>query len=213
MGYIPSALPLIWNTITNKMQFSTDTVSKSYNLGDYMHYDGKFYKCNATHTAETSWTATEAAKWTQTIISNEFGSGGGGGTVTSVNGKTGAVVLNAGDILTVGGTKSIEQALDSKITLPIGVSEVNYVPKSNGAGGISWSAESVISVNTKTGVVVLKAEDIKMNNNETLEDEVTRKHTELDGAINALGTALGFTVTSTYNPTTKVYDYTFTMTP
>lgn len=326
MSFTP-ALPKIWNVISNKYD-----ESRTYAIGSYCYYDGAFYKANVDITTAETW---NPAHWTQTLVSNEFGSGGGSGAVKSVNGKTGdvvlasgdikmadgtttlevgitgkidkpatsiangkiatadgtgnitwtdapvtsinlktgAVTLNAGDIKTVSGTKTVEEALDSKISLPTGVTTVGAVPKADGAGGIAWVAESVLSVNTKTGAVVLasgdikmadgtttletaitgkidkpattiaagkiatsdgagnvtwsdapvlsvntkigavvlSAADIKMANTETLEDEVTRKHTELSGALSAISTALGLTMTETYNPTTKVYDYTFAL--
>lgn len=50
----------------------------SYAEGDYVMYNGGFYKCTTAHTG--AWDAND---FTQTLVSDEFGSGGGGGGQTT----------------------------------------------------------------------------------------------------------------------------------
>lgn len=69
----------------------------------------------------------------------------GGGTVTSVNGETGAVVLGASDV----------GALPDNTSIPSNTSDLN-----NDSGFITSSDIPVTSVNSKTGAVSLSASDV-----------------------------------------------------
>ena len=54
----------------------TYNTSESYNVDDYCIYNGILYKCTAQTTG-----AWDSSDWTQTTITDELGSGGGGTTV------------------------------------------------------------------------------------------------------------------------------------
>lgn len=53
--------------------------TQTYAVDDYVIYDGDLYKCT---TAVTTAEDFDSTKWTQTVASDEFGSGGGGGSST-----------------------------------------------------------------------------------------------------------------------------------
>ena len=76
-------------------------------------------------------------------------SGGGGGAVDSVNGKTGAVVLDAEDV----------GALPDSTVIPTKTSDLTNDSGFVNASGAA-SASPVQSVNGKTGTVVLNASDV-----------------------------------------------------
>lgn len=68
--------------------------ANSYLAGEYVLKDGAFYKFTTNHTGVWSTSDVE-----ETTIGEELTNGGGGsGAVNSVNGKTGTVVLDAGDL-------------------------------------------------------------------------------------------------------------------
>ena len=75
--------------------------------------------------------------------------GGGGGAVDSVNGKTGAVVLDAEDV----------GALPDSTVIPTKTSDLTNDSGFVNASGAA-SASPVQSVNGKTGTVVLNASDV-----------------------------------------------------
>ena len=51
----------------------------TYNVGDYCIYQGVLYKCTTAIAVAEVW---NSAHWTSTLIVDEFGSGGGGASVT-----------------------------------------------------------------------------------------------------------------------------------
>lgn len=61
---------------------------ESYAVGDYCMYQGKLYKCT---TAVQSGSAWNPSRWSETLVSSEFGTGGGGSGVPS-GGTTGQVL-------------------------------------------------------------------------------------------------------------------------
>ena len=96
------------------------------------------------------------------VWSDEQG-GGGGGAVQSVNGKTGAVVLDADDV----------GALPDDYTPP--------VTSVNGQTGAVTVSVPVQSVNGKTGAVVLDADDVG-----ALPDDYTPPVTSVNGQTGAV---------------------------
>lgn len=68
----------------------------SYLAGEYCLKSGTFYKFINNHTG--AWSASDVEAITIGEALTEGGGGGGGGAVNSVNGKTGTVVLDAGDL-------------------------------------------------------------------------------------------------------------------
>lgn len=50
--------------------------------------------------------------------------------------------------------------LGKKIDKPATTVVSGYIPKSNGTGDVTWASETITSVNTKTGAVVLSATDV-----------------------------------------------------
>ena len=113
------------------------------------------------------------------VWSDEQG-GGGGGAVQSVNGKTGAVVLDADDV----------GALPDDYTPP--------VTSVNGQTGAVTVSVPVQSVNGKTGAVVLDADDVG-----ALPDDYTPPVTSVNGKTGALsvGVSIG-------NPTVVSFPFT-----
>lgn len=138
-------------------------------------------------------------KWVQAAIAAGGGGGGGtGGAVSSVNGKTGTVVLSGEDINlhpTVGEETypAISDVIDSIGSyLPSGVASDNklvdnsslwtylalYQPKLTAGDGIAISTENVISatggggavtsVNGNTGAVVLTGDNVRINETSTV---------------------------------------------
>lgn len=76
-------------------EFST---SDSYLEGEYVLKDGALYRFTSNHAAGAwSTSDTEAVTIGEALTELAEG-GGGGGAVNSVNGKTGTVVLDAGDL-------------------------------------------------------------------------------------------------------------------
>lgn len=76
-------------------EFST---SDSYLEGEYVLKDGALYRFTSNHAAGAwSTSDTEAVTIGEALTELDEG-GGGGGAVNSVNGKTGTVVLDAGDL-------------------------------------------------------------------------------------------------------------------
>lgn len=62
---------------------------------EYRIYNDELYKCTIPTPAGTQFSLTN---WTRVRVMEELEHGGTGGAVSSVNGKTGAVLLNADDI-------------------------------------------------------------------------------------------------------------------
>lgn len=71
---------------------------------------GHLITANSNRTTRATYDATEQAAWT--VVS---GGGGGGGAVASVNGQTGAVVLEADDIADAGGKVVMTSAERTKL--------------------------------------------------------------------------------------------------
>ena len=111
-------------------------------------------------------------------------SGGGGGAVDSVNGKTGAVVLTAEDV----------GALPSSTVIPSKTSELT-----NDSGFITANdvpAAPVSSVNTKTGAVVLTAEDVgalAKNADIDMNEHNLHNVSEIDLTFLSVGATIGST--------------------
>ena len=76
-------------------EFST---SDSYLDGEYVLKDGVLYRFTADHAAGAWSTSDTEAITVGEALEELAGGGGGGGAVNSVNGKTGTVVLDAGDL-------------------------------------------------------------------------------------------------------------------
>lgn len=75
-------------------EFST---SDSYLDGEYVLKDGVLYRFTADHAAG-AWSTSDTEAITVGEALEELAGGGGGGAVQSVNGQTGTVVLDAGDL-------------------------------------------------------------------------------------------------------------------
>lgn len=75
-------------------EFST---SDSYLDGEYVLKDGVLYRFTEDHAAG-AWSTSDTEAITVGEALEELAGGGGGGAVQSVNGKTGTVVLDAGDL-------------------------------------------------------------------------------------------------------------------
>ena len=105
----------------------------------------------ALNNKQNKLTAGTGIKIENDVIS-ATGGGTGGGAVDSVNGKTGAVVLNAGDV--------------GAVAEPTNEGTSGQVLTTDGNGGRTWTTVSgggsgaVNSVNGKTGTVVLTPSDI-----------------------------------------------------
>lgn len=56
--------------------------TSTYAVGDYVVYDGKLYKCTTAVSTAGQWDAND---WTETIVMDEVGQGGGGGTTVVAN--------------------------------------------------------------------------------------------------------------------------------
>ena len=93
---------------------------------------------------------------TGVVTINSAGGGGGGGAVDSVNGETGAVVLDASDVGAATASQGVKA--DTAVQPNDDISELN-----NDAGYITAAdvpSAPVESVNSKTGTVVLDLNDI-----------------------------------------------------
>lgn len=87
--------------ISDVTNLIADTYSNSstYAIGDVVVQNGKLYKCITAISTAESWTAAHWEEITvKDYVDDNKGSGGGSGAVDSVNGKTGAVVLDASDV-------------------------------------------------------------------------------------------------------------------
>ena len=132
----------------------------------------------------------ERATVAEAYLQEQIDQGGGGGAVSSVNGKTGAVVLGASDVgalpddttipsktsqltndsgfLTSAPVSSVDGKTGAVTILPSGGSQGQVLKKSSGTDyAVEWANESggggggaVDSVNGKTGTVVLDATDV-----------------------------------------------------
>lgn len=67
-------------TATQSMLAAAFSSSTPYNVGDFVTYEDKFYKCTTTHSG-----AWNSADFTETKISDEMGSGGGGADINVIN--------------------------------------------------------------------------------------------------------------------------------
>lgn len=74
--------------------------TQTYAVGDYVVYNGKLYKCTTAVSTAGQWDSND---WTETIVMDEVGQGGGGSSWTDVTGT-----------LTAGATSIT--LLDSSIT-------------------------------------------------------------------------------------------------
>lgn len=137
-------------------EFST---SDSYLEGEYVLKDGALYRFTSNHAAGAwSTSDTEAVTIGEALTELAEG-GGGGGAVNSVNGKTGTVVLDAGDLeyddegtyspdtvgkaltdlksdiaeITTGTSEDIGKALSPKTVSSGKVTEWQYVPTGGGS--------------------------------------------------------------------------------
>lgn len=163
-------------------EFST---SDSYLDGEYVLKDGVLYRFTADHAAG-AWSTSDTEAITVGEALEELAGGGGGGAVQSVNGKTGTVVLDAGDLEyddeetysagSVGAElTSLKGGLNDKLDAPETAGTSGQVLTSDGEGGQYWHTPSgggggsVDSVNGKTGVVVLDASDVGAASSEDLD--------------------------------------------
>ena len=91
---VAAALEEIDGSLENIIAEEFDPAN-SYLAGEYVLKDGFLYKFLTNHSG--SWSLSDVA---ETTVGEELmsGGGGGGGAVNSVNGKTGTVVLDAGDL-------------------------------------------------------------------------------------------------------------------
>ena len=152
-------------------EFST---SDSYLDGEYVLKDGVLYRFTADHAAG-AWSTSDTEAITVGEALEELAGGGGGGAVQSVNGKTGTVVLDAGDLEyddeetygsgTVGKEiTDLKGGLNGKLDEPSTAGTSGQVLTSDGQGGQSWQTPSgggaVASVNGQTGTVVRDADDV-----------------------------------------------------
>lgn len=153
-------------------EFST---SDSYLEGEYVLKDGALYRFTSNHAAGAwSTSDTEAVTIGEALTELDEG-GGGGGAVNSVNGKTGTVVLDAGDLEyddeetyssgTVGkALTDLKGDINDKLDKPSTAGTSGQVLTSDGNGGQNWQTPSgggaVASVNGQTGTVVLDADDV-----------------------------------------------------
>lgn len=164
-----------------------------------------------TDTADSS-DKVPNTKWVQAAIAAGGGGGGGSGAVSSVNGKTGAVVLSASD---VGAASSSDLAsyvttdamnteltnfattasVDTKLADyqrkliagdGITISESNVISATGGSGG-----GAVTSVNGNTGAVVLTGDNIM-----TASDSTTSLNSALAGKQDSLTESSAMTVGS-----------------
>ena len=140
--------------------------------------------CSANIAADDDSIQLATTQWVNAAIA-AAGGGSGGGAVSSVNGKTGEVVLSASD---VGAASTSDlasyvttNAMNTELTNYATTSAVDtklteYQPKLIAGEGISISDSNVISatgggssggavesINGKTGAVVLTGEDIAIN--------------------------------------------------
>ena len=143
-------------------------------------------------------------KWVQAAIA--AGGGIGGGAVTSVNGKTGEVVLSAADVgaapadalavyVTTDAlnTELADYATNASVDTKLG----SYQPKLTAGDGIAISDTNVISVtggtgggavssvNGKTGEVVLEASDLIDSTTDLTAKSLTAPSLTIDGRISA----------------------------
>jgi len=73
----------------------TSTASQAYAVGDLLVYSGQLYRVTAA--IAQGGTITPGTNVTPTTVADELESGGGGGGVSSFNGRTGAVTPQSGD--------------------------------------------------------------------------------------------------------------------
>lgn len=145
------------------------------------HIDSKLVK-PATAGTENQVLANDGAGGTKWVTLGDAG-------VLSVNGKTGIVVLNAGDLAMLDGT-NLNTTVNSKLTTPTGGNLGDMLVKTS--TGAEWRTPTdapVKSVNGRTGDVVLKAMHINMNSGENVENEIVGKITRPTGGIS--GQVLG----------------------
>lgn len=128
-------------------EFST---SDSYLEGEYVLKDGALYRFTSNHAAGAwSTSDTEAVTIGEALTELAEG-GGGGGAVNSVNGKTGTVVLDAGDLEyddketyssdTVGkALTDLKGDLNGKIDAPSTAGTSGQVLATDGDGGTYWT--------------------------------------------------------------------------
>lgn len=60
--------------------------TQTYDVGDYVTYEGDLYKCTTAVTVAGQWNASD---WTQTLVMDEVEAGGGGGGTTVIANPTG----------------------------------------------------------------------------------------------------------------------------
>ena len=136
----------------------------------------------ALNNKQDKLTAGSGIKIENDVIS-ATGGGTGVGAVDSVNGKTGNVVLNAGDV--------------GAIAEPTNEGTSGQVLTTDGNGGRTWTTVSggesgaVNSVNGKTGVVVLTANDVGAVATEEGKSLSTNDYTDTEKQNNASNTASG----------------------
>lgn len=112
-------------------------------------------------------------------------SGGGGGAITSVNGHTGVVVLNATDVGAVDSSTFTEQLQDAVSTTLVGGTglTVSY----NDTSGQITLTPAVSSVAGRTGLVTLTKTDVGLNNVDNTSDVnkpiSTAQQAGLDGKL------------------------------